>query len=209
MIEPDTTTGRRLRRLCAHGLLLLAGSAWLVGCSPRHAPAPTQAEGGPVSRPSWFKSTTGEQLEPLQVKIREWETKQVTTRDVLARLQKDKQEVVNRLRETGVSSSKDLKDNPKAQRCALELHDIAQKIAVVEKKEQEYDNAIDTGKAKLRSFERELLVKKVGVSEQELADLRTIILNLDNKLTTESKDVAVDLKLDATVDKELQAGKKP
>jgi hypothetical protein len=211
-MNSKTTQGTTIRRVSAGllpGLAFLGLSVTLTGCTP----AKPTAAGGEVpaaAKPSWFKSQDGEKLEPLQLKIEEWEAKEATTKDVLTTLEKQKQSAVSKLRDAGVSSSKDLKDNSTALIYAHDLQDIAQKIAVVQKKDQEQQEAIERGQAELRRVERELLVKKAGVSDDEVASLRTMIMDLDQKVAaSDQAGPGVDLKLDATVDKELQGPKKP
>jgi hypothetical protein len=203
------TTIRQLGVAGLWGPALVALVIPVAGCTP----AKPTAAGGEVraeAKPSWFRSQVGEQLEPLELKIEEWEAKEATTKEVLATLERQKQSTVGKLREAGVTSSKDLKDNPTGLTYARELNDIAQKIAVVQKKDQEQRDAIEHGKAELRSVERELLVKKAGVTDEEVASLKTMIMDLDQKVTaSDQAGPGVDLKIDATVDKELQAPKKP
>jgi hypothetical protein len=208
-ITTHGTTNGRLGAGLLYGLALVGLGAALTGCRPA-TPSGSVGEVRADAKPSWFKSKTGEDLEPLQLKIEEWEAKEATTKDVLAKLEREKQSTVNKLREVGVSSSKDLKDNPKGQRYALDLQDIAQKIAAVQKKDQEQQDAIDRGKAELGKLERDLLVKKAGVSDEDVANLKAMIMSLDEKLAAgDQAGPAVDLKLEATVDKELQTPKKP
>jgi hypothetical protein len=152
----------------------LSLAAFAAGC-----PSPATST---AAKPSWFKSKAGQQLEPLERNVRDWEAKMAKVREVNDKLKADEAALVQKLRAEGVNSPEDLKGKPKAQVFAEDLQRLGQELAAVENKYQELDLAVTRGRSMIDTFERALLVKPILDKTKELEQLSAEIKKIDQKL---------------------------
>ena len=149
-------------------------------------------------------------LDSWKGKIRDWQSRQGATQRILAKLEQDKQELVAKLRQVGIRSSADLKGKPTAIVHADELHEVAKQIAATKRKLEEREEDIIRMESAVRRLERLRLLKEVGESEEEAAELARTIADLDDKLSRASgvKDAGHELKSETILDSELREARK-
>jgi hypothetical protein len=142
----------------------------------------------------------------LEGEIKELESKKEGYRQVIGGLEKEKEESVGTLRKLGVKAAADLKNNPRAQRLADRLAQVAHELTVARKRQGEYGEAAETAKFKLRRFERLLILKRAGITDGELTEVSTVIAQLDAKLKSASENPTPNpLTVEAALEQELKA----
>lgn len=143
----------------------------------------------------------------LDKKIQEMETKKAAFERIVATLDKEKSEMVESLKKIGIQKLSDLKDNPKAQRMAENLSQLSQELSFDKKKLSEYEELIVMARFKLRGFERLLILRGAGITDEELIEITTIIATLDQKLKGSTEN-PVPLQVEAILEKELKPADK-
>lgn len=124
----------------------------------------------------------------------------------LSRLEDDRQAILFRLRQAGVTSTDDLSDHPEWRIHARELKDVVGRIRRMEKTATAYDQAIARMEVILREEDREARLRGAALSEDELNELSRITHELDDQLQTDS-DVPgfEDLELESLLNQELKS----
>jgi len=145
----------------------------------------------------------------LGKKIQEMETKKAAYDQTLGSVEKEKAETIESLKKIGIQKPSDLKDNPKAQRMAENLAQLSQELRFDKKKLSEYEELIVMAKFKLRGFERLLILRSAGITDEELKEITTIIASLDQKLKSSlDNPVPLPLQVEAILEKELNSDSK-
>jgi hypothetical protein len=140
----------------------------------------------------------------LEQKVNELQAKNKAMQSVLADLQKEKADITKELNQLVQSKSlAGLRENARAQRRAKRLQEVAGEIAVMEKRAEEYEAALDQGQAVLRRLERHLVLQKAGISESELVEVTTTITLFNERLKGTTSAPASPLELDTVLKKEL------
>lgn len=164
--------------------------------------------------PSWLQSasvvgSTSKERSPeqlkaeLEAKVKELQAKLTAIQKVSADLRTEKTEIIKDLNDLKITSVSGLKGNVKAQRKAQRLQDIVSEMVVIDKHADDYDAALDQGKAVLRRLERQLVLKQAGISDAELVEVRTTITIFDEKLKGSVSVIQAPLQLEAILRKEL------
>jgi HEAT repeat protein len=200
-MNSDSPAGHGLARgfiglivlVCCGSLLGLAGY-WFVASRTAPAPADTPT----------VRSSKDKQQAELEERIRQLEKKVAAVRQVLDDLDNDRRDVLAKLRQSGVQSSADLKDNPAGQKQAARLQQIVQESDGLRIKLAEYEAAVEQAQAVLRRYERQLALKKAGITDEELIEVNTMIARIDEKLKGQSNLEATNpLKIEQVLEKEL------
>lgn len=145
----------------------------------------------------------------LYKKIKEMETKKAAYDQTLGSVEKEKAETIESLKKIGIQKPSDLKDNPKAQRMAENLAQLSQELRFDKKKLSEYEELIVMAKFKLRGFERLLILRSAGITDEELKEITNIIASLDQKLKSSlDNPVPLPLQVESILEKELNPDSK-
>ena len=118
---------------------------------------------------------------------------------------KEKEAILEGLRNAGVRSSADLKSNVKGQLYAQELRDVVTEISLLTRKYDEREEVIARLESAIRRSERLSLLKDAGATEEEVDELRKTIYALDQELDSlAGKQAAVpDVEIDRVLAQEL------
>ncbi len=119
----------------------------------------------------------------FQDKLEELKRKREAADLQIERLDQRKQEAAGRLREMGVSTAQDIEDKPAARR---EYDGVKRIMADMEKLQSDlviYDDAISAIEAELRELDRKKLMENVGIDDDAFAQLKTIIHDVDDRLS--------------------------
>ena len=101
----------------------------------------------------------------------------------IERLDQRKQEAASRLRDMGVSTAQDIEDNPAARREYDGVRNILSDIDKLKGDLVVYDDAISAIEAELRELDRKKLMENVGIDEDDFSQLKTIINDVDDRLS--------------------------
>ena len=154
-----------------------------------------------ISRPNISNGVVT--LPQLKSKLAAYQKGDRDLADLLPKMQKSKAELVDRLRQLGVRSARDLKDKPEARTLAEELAELVQQIRVARVKRTEYKKASDNLESLSRRLTRREELKNAGLSEQELQEAAQLIADLDDRFKEASSEVEEALTLEDVLKTEL------
>ncbi len=106
-----------------------------------------------------------------------------------SRLDQRKQDAAQRLRNLGVKTPADIEANAEAKLAYHEIKDIIQSNDKLAADIEVYDDAIIRIEAALRELDRKRLMENAGISEDQFRQLRTIVNDVDDRLTSQSSSI--------------------
>ncbi len=106
-----------------------------------------------------------------------------------SRLDERKQDAAQRLRNLGVKTPADIEANAEAKLAYHEIKDIIQSNDKLAADIAVYDDAIIRIEAALRELDRKRLMENAGISEDQFRQLRTIVNDVDDRLTSQSSSI--------------------
>ncbi len=106
-----------------------------------------------------------------------------------SRLDQRKQDAAQRLRNLGVKTPADIEANAEAKLAYHEIKDIIQSNDKQAADIEVYDDAIIRIEAALRELDRKRLMENAGISEDQFRQLRTIVNDVDDRLTSQSSSI--------------------
>ncbi len=106
-----------------------------------------------------------------------------------SRLDQRKQDAAQRLRNLGVKTPADIEANAEAKLAYHEIKDIIQSNDKLAADIAVYDDAIIRIEAALRELDRKRLMENAGISEDQFRQLRTIVNDVDDRLTSQSSSI--------------------
>ncbi len=106
-----------------------------------------------------------------------------------SRLDERKQDAAQRLRNLGVKTPADIEANAEAKLAYHEIKDIIQSNDKLAADIEVYDDAIIRIEAALRELDRKRLMENAGISEDQFRQLRTIVNDVDDRLTSQSSSI--------------------
>jgi hypothetical protein len=207
------------------GAAVLIGGGWALlhfsGCGstgdqPQRAAVPKAAFGPPpaptVSLPDSESASPPDETGPLaeaRGQVRRFEKKRQALEPVLERALGEQEQLVAKLREAGVTSPSDLKDNPRGRKLAESLTKLGAEVEGLERQAAALDSAILDAKAVVRRLERQ----QAGVSEEEMGRLAEQLREAEERTDGAAKPVT-PLDVEAALEKALkgpagQPGKAP
>ena len=125
-----------------------------------------------------------------------------------ADLEKQRKEIVERLKRADVRSSDDLKKSEIARNLARLLAEVRQELTRLELKREEFAVAHDNGRAVLRRLQRQQELREAGVGDEELDRVSEVILRIDERLKQMEKNAPPpQVDLETVLDEELKAGR--
>lgn len=127
--------------------------------------------------------------------------------NAMQRLENRKQETLDFLRDKGVTSSADITDDKDVKYALNNLKGWKTEIEGFGTQVAKYDEAINSIVAMLDKLERERLSRDVALSEEQLIDLRKIVVDLDERLDIRDADILADEELGQILDEEMEADK--
>jgi hypothetical protein len=161
--------------------LIFVWSKVLYQALDRPGPAPAAVAGPRVDDgPRQAELNLGE----WQRKQDAWRVRQGAARDVLARLDADEKQMLDRLADLGVRSAADVHGSRTAQVYAEELQEIVRQKAATRRTCDEWDEAVARLESVIRRTERARELARTGISDREKADLLRTVMELDDRVET-------------------------
>ncbi len=124
----------------------------------------------------------------------------------IQRLENDKQETVDYLKEKGVKSVADMRGKPDLEYKAQNLKRWTEQIAVLQGDTTKYDTSIAAIETMLDEIERKRINDSVAVSDEDWVRMQSIVVDLNEKLDIKPNDILQDEAMDDLLQKELGAG---
>lgn len=123
----------------------------------------------------------------------------------LARFCADRDEVKTKLKALGVSDSKDLKDNFKAQSLGRELAELVGLIRITDQKRAAYERSSFELESMIRRLKRTALAENAGLSDEEVAEVDRTLRTIDAQLgdITQAPPELNPAQFDSLIDEEL------
>lgn len=126
--------------------------------------------------------------------------------NAIERLKLNKSKTLQELTDMGVTSSEKIdRENKKIVYALNSLKGWNKEIKTLGNQVANYDEAIQSIVAMLDKLERERINQAVGLSEEQLLDLRKIVVNLDEKLEINQNDILLDEEDGRMLDEEMEA----
>jgi hypothetical protein len=136
--------------------------------------------------------------------VRKFEKKRQALEPVLERALADRDELVAKLREAGVTKPSDLKGNLRGQKLAESLAKLSAEIEGLERQAAALDSAILDAKAVVRRLERQ----QAGISEEEMGRLAEQLRDAEERTDGAAKPVT-PLDVEAVLEKALKGSSSP
>ena len=160
-------------------LLLVCG----CGSSKPEVPSWFKGDSKKDASPAVAKNSPNQQKTELEQRVKKVETQLRVFEKVLKDLNDEKSETVQKLRQLGVKSVADIKeDNRRGQDLYKRLKRIIADIDSTKRKAEEYEVALDNGQAVLRDFKRKLELQQAGISDEEIDKVVVTITKMDERL---------------------------
>ncbi len=161
---------------------------------------PSKAE---RDRAAGFLTTTHD----FQNKLEELRRRRDMAQLQISRFEDRKNSATARLKDLGVKTADDLEESSEAKLAFYEIKDILNSIDKLNQDIKFYDDTIMRLEAALRDKDRQLLMENAGINDKQLQQLRTIIHDVDDRLTSDSSPTA-SLEVQNILDEILDDGRK-
>ncbi len=124
----------------------------------------------------------------------------------LAGFRKDRDNLVNSLRFSGVNSASDLRRFPSARPLANELTELVQQIGEAEKRHADYTAMISQLESAERRLKRRENLAGTELSESDVQEIETILAEVEEQMTRllPGSNVVRDLSVEAVLEQELK-----
>lgn len=124
----------------------------------------------------------------------------------LAGFRKDRDNLVNSLRFSGVNSASDLQRFPSARPLANELTELVQQIGEAEKRHADYTATISQLESAERRLKRREDLAGTELSESDVQEIETILAEVDEQMTQllSGDNVVRDLNIETVLEQELK-----
>ena len=122
----------------------------------------------------------------------------------IQRLNDQKAKTLQKLKDKGITSSSDIKGDKDVMYDLTNLKEWKLGIEKLESQVSKYDDAINSIVVMLDKLERERIDKSVGLNEEQLIDLRKIVVDLDERLGVSENDPLADEELGRILDEEMK-----
>lgn len=123
----------------------------------------------------------------------------------IQRLELQKEKTLDYLREKGVTSSAEISGDKDVLYALNNLKGWKTEIANLQSQVANYDEAINSIVIMLDKLERERINRDVGLSDEQLSELRQIVVDLDERLGVRGSDILADEELGRILDEEMKA----
>jgi hypothetical protein len=107
------------------------------------------------------------QIKSSEDEIVQWERLQSDRQNALDRLMSDQEALIGRIRGLGAKSKQELMANPVGQTLVAELEQLVQQINAAKKEIEVVETAIERAKSRLRSIERQTMLKSGELTDDE------------------------------------------
>lgn len=124
----------------------------------------------------------------------------------IQRLENDKQETVNYLKEQGVQTAADVRGKPDLEYKTRTLKGWADQIAVLQGDTTKYDTAIAAIETMLDEIERKRINDSVAITDEDWIRMQSIVVDLNEKLDIKPNDILQDEAMDKLLQQELGTG---
>jgi hypothetical protein len=121
----------------------------------------------------------------------------------IVRLESKKQETVDYLKKSGVSSTADIRGKPDLEYAVRNLEGWNTEIARLRADVSKYDKAISGITTMLDEIERKRISDSVAVSDEDWIRMQSIVVDLDEKLGMDENDIFKDDELNAMLERDL------
>ena len=122
----------------------------------------------------------------------------------IKRLELLKSDTLTQLKEKGIRSSKDVTDDPDVRYALRNLKGFKVEIDKLNADIASYDEAIKSIEVMLDELERKRIESEVHLTEEQYFELRKIVVDLNERLGLDEKDVLEDEELSRLLDEELE-----
>jgi len=202
----DVFWQRRLNQVVGMALLATASIATCGGCSDSKKPVdvgiPKPGFEGDALAPG---SPGGKRVAETEDRIVRFEKRRESIQRLLDKALADKDDLVGKLRESGVVKSSDLKGKPEAQRYATSLTKLAREIDGLRGELARIDDTIQQAKSLVRRLQRE----EAGITEEEFAKLSEEFRAAEERTGDGASPVPDPIGIETVLDRELKGGKTP
>lgn len=123
----------------------------------------------------------------------------------IERLNREKAKTMQYLKDKGVHSSSDITDDKDIKYALNNLAGWRAEIDKLKKQVTKYDDTINSVMAMLDQLKRERIDQAVALSEEQLIDLRRIVVDLDERLEVSESDILKQEEWAKLLDEEMEA----
>jgi hypothetical protein len=185
-------------------LLATVSIATCGGCSDSKKPAEAgmPKPGFDVESPV-PGSPGGKRISETEDRIVRFEKRRESIQRLLDKALADKDDLVSKLRESGVVKSSDLKGKPEAQRYATSLTKLTREIDGLRGELARIDDTIQQAKSLVRRLQRE----EAGITEEEFAKLSEEFRAAEERTGDGASPVPDPIGIEAVLDRELKGSK--
>lgn len=146
------------------------------------------------------------QLADTQAKIAQLTERRAAIQTLLDKTSQERDALLVRLKQMGITSSADLKGNSRARQYADMLHDTVSETERLQRDIARFDHAIAQAQSLVRRLERAEALEASGLSEldEEVVALAQRTMELDDRLDGFSEPITDPVRQAAMLDQELQ-----
>lgn len=150
---------------------------------------------------------SGRSMDEAEEKLHQLRRRRDSIQNLLEKTTADKDRLIARLKQSGVSNTEDLKERPQSRVLVNEFQRLVGEVQGLERAIDQIDEAIVQSEAWMRSIERSEVLGEAGLTEEEMKQLSTQLLLADESEVGDLPAIAMDpSKLDELLQAELNRG---